>query len=74
MDQNDTALDGPARSRQTRTQPCPGRARRAAERAASLVEYALLVALIALAVITALQFLGDSTGGSLSSSGSSIFG
>lgn len=56
-------------------EPTPGRdgTDRRAERAASLVEYALLIALIAVAVATAMQFLGDSTGTSLSSSGSSIF-
>jgi Flp pilus assembly pilin Flp len=57
-------------------EPSPARdgTRRWTERAASLVEYALLIALIALALITAMQFLGDSTGGSLDRSGSSIFG
>lgn len=72
LDHTDQAA--PARGRTARQPAARGRVRRTAERAASLVEYALLVALIALAVISALQFLGDSTGGSLSSSGSSIFG
>ena len=45
-----------------------------AERAASLVEYALLIALIALALLTAVSFLGDSTSGSLDRSSSSLFG
>ena len=44
------------------------------ERAASLVEYALLVALIALAAIAAVTFLGETGRDSLDSSGSSLFG
>jgi len=44
------------------------------ERGASLVEYALLLALIALVCVSAVQFLGGSTGASLDRSGSSIFG
>jgi len=44
------------------------------ERGASLVEYALLLALIALVCVTAVQFLGNATGASLDRSGSSIFG
>jgi pilus assembly protein Flp/PilA len=43
------------------------------ERGASLVEYALLMALIALVCVAALQFLGDSNSSSLDRSGSSIF-
>ncbi len=43
------------------------------ERGASLVEYALLLALIALVCVSALQFLGDSTAGNLDRSGSSLF-
>jgi len=43
------------------------------ERGASLVEYALLVALIALVCVTAVQFLGSSASGSLDRSGSSLF-
>ena len=46
---------------------------RSGDRAASLVEYALLIALIALAMVAAVTFLGDSTSGSLNTSGSSIF-
>ncbi len=42
------------------------------ERAASLVEYALLVALIAVVMVGAVTFLGDTTTGSLDRSGSSI--
>jgi pilus assembly protein Flp/PilA len=43
------------------------------DRAASLVEYALLIALIALAMVAAVTFLGDSTRGSLDGAGSSIY-
>jgi pilus assembly protein Flp/PilA len=43
------------------------------ERGASLVEYALLLALIALVCVSALQFVGGSTATSLDESGSSIF-
>jgi pilus assembly protein Flp/PilA len=46
---------------------------RRAERGASLVEYALLLALIAIVCVTAVQFLGDSSAASLNRSGSSIF-
>ena len=42
------------------------------ERGASLVEYALLVALIAVVLMGAVTFLGGSAGTSLSRSGSSI--
>ena len=42
------------------------------ERGASLVEYALLVALIAIACIGALTFLGGSASTNLSSAGSAI--
>lgn len=47
---------------------------RRTDRGASLVEYALLLALIALVCVSAVQFLGNSTGGSLDRSGSSLFG
>ena len=43
------------------------------ERGASLVEYALLLALIALVCVTAVQFLGSSASGSLDRPGSSLF-
>jgi pilus assembly protein Flp/PilA len=43
-----------------------------AERGASLVEYALLVALIAMVCLVAVAYFGSATGGRLSSSGSSI--
>ncbi|UDY36762.1 Flp family type IVb pilin [Dermatobacter hominis] len=49
------------------------RSARRLERGASLVEYALLMALIALVCVTALQFLGNSSSSSLDRSGSSIF-
>lgn len=42
------------------------------ERGASLVEYALLVALIALICIVALEFLGESASSSLDSAGVGI--
>ena len=45
---------------------------RFAERGASLVEYALLVALIAVVCIGAVTFLGREVGQSLSNAGSSI--
>lgn len=44
------------------------------DRGASLVEYALLIALIAVACAVAISFLGAKTSGGLSSSASSIFG
>ena len=40
---------------------------------ASLVEYALLLALIAIACLVALQFVGGNVSNSLNSSGSSIW-
>ena len=43
------------------------------ERGASLVEYALLLALIAMVCIVAVQFLGNSTSSSLSHSTSAMF-
>jgi Flp pilus assembly pilin Flp len=46
---------------------------RQAERAASLVEYALLIALIALAMVAAVTFLGDSTRTGLDGAGTSIY-
>ena len=42
------------------------------ERGASLVEYALLVALIAVVCIVAIQFLGSSASDKLSKVGSSV--
>ena len=42
------------------------------ERGASLVEYALLVALIAVVCIVAIQFLGSSASSKLSKVGSSV--
>ncbi|MGH9149358.1 MAG: hypothetical protein ACRD0D_08220 [Acidimicrobiales bacterium] len=43
------------------------------EAGASLVEYALLMGLIALAAFAALRFMGSSLGQSLSQSGSRLF-
>jgi Flp pilus assembly pilin Flp len=43
------------------------------ERGATLVEYSLLIALIAIACFVAVQYLGQKTGGGLTDSGSSIF-
>ena len=42
------------------------------QRGASLVEYALLAALIAMVCLVAISYFGSATGGRLSSSGSSI--
>jgi Flp pilus assembly pilin Flp len=44
------------------------------DRGASLVEYALLIALIALAAFLSLQFFGSARNNSLSRSGSAIVG
>lgn len=46
--------------------------RRRSERGASLIEYALIVALIAAVMVSAVTFLGSTTGASLDDSGSSI--
>lgn len=43
------------------------------EAGASLVEYALLLAMIAIACLVALQFVGGGVSNSLNSSGSSIW-
>ena len=48
------------------------RAKVQSERGASLVEYALLVALIAVVCIVAIQFLGKSASSTFGSIGSSI--
>jgi len=50
------------------------RADRDDERGASLVEYALLVALIAIVCIIAISFLGDETNSSYDGVGSSFAG
>jgi pilus assembly protein Flp/PilA len=42
------------------------------ERGASLVEYALLVALIALVCFVAVEFLGSATGSELNDAGASV--
>ncbi len=44
------------------------------DRGASMVEYALLVALIAVVCITAIKFLGESSATSFSKTGSAISG
>ena len=49
-------------------------ARVKSERGASLVEYALLVALIAIVCIVAITFIGDSASDSFSEVGSNIGG
>ena len=49
-------------------------ARCKSDRGASLVEYALLVALIAVVCITAIKFLGSSASDSFSKTGSAIAG
>ena len=46
---------------------------RIGERGASVVEYSLLVALIALVSVVAVEFFGGSTGSSLSRSNGSMF-
>jgi Flp pilus assembly pilin Flp len=46
--------------------------RQAHDRGASLIEYTLLVALIALACIAAVTFLGDSNSGSIGDSASQV--
>jgi Flp pilus assembly pilin Flp len=46
--------------------------RRSDERGASVVEYALLIALIAIVLFSAVSFLGDTTDASFSGSASSI--
>ena len=51
-----------------------GRGRRHDAQGASLVEYALLIALIALAAFVSLRYFGDARNNSLSRSGSSIAG
>ena len=48
------------------------RGRRAGERGASLVEYSLLIALIAIVVVLAVTFLGDELSASFDESGSSL--
>lgn len=50
----------------------PTTRRRRDERGASLVEYALLVALIAVVMVGAVTYLGDAAGDSLENSSSSV--
>lgn len=54
--------------------PLVPRERMRGERAASLVEYALLVALIAIVCFAAIVFLGDSASTKISSTGNSVAG
>ena len=51
----------------------PTNANRHGDRGASLVEYALLVALIAIVCVAAITFLGESSSDDFESSGSSLF-
>ncbi len=52
--------------------PTPEQPNDGHERGASLVEYALLVALIALVAVVAVQFFGDQTSASFDSSATSL--
>ena len=63
----DTTHDTPAGRRRSRR-----RTGHAAERGASLVEYALLIALIAVVMIGAVTLLGDTASDSLDGSSSSL--
>lgn len=57
----------------TRSHSPPGPRRRSrGERAASLVEYVMMIALIAFVCITAISYFGSSNAGSVSSSANSI--
>jgi Flp pilus assembly pilin Flp len=58
----------------TRSHSPPGGVRRRTrgERAASLVEYVMMIALIAFVCITALSYFGSSNSGSVTSSANSI--
>lgn len=53
-------------------QKVQGRRPRRGDRAASLVEYALLIALIAAVCVVAVTFFGDRTGETFSRVGSSV--
>jgi len=50
------------------------RSRRTDERGASVIEYALLLALIVVVCIAAIVLIGDTTDNSLSRTGSSLLG
>jgi Flp pilus assembly pilin Flp len=54
--------------------PPRGRLRARAERAATLVEYVMMIALIAFVCITAISFFGSENAGSVNSSADSIVG
>lgn len=69
-----TSTGSPVSSRNERDGSTDPSLSRADERGASLVEYALLVALIALACVLAIAYFGGSVGDSFSRSGSSIVG
>lgn len=57
----------------TRSRPPPARLRRGRdERGASLVEYAMMMALIAIVCVTAISFFGSGNAGSVDSSADSI--
>ncbi len=58
--------------RRTRTHEVAAERHRRKDAGASLVEYALLVALIALVCVTAVVLFGGSTAGNLNESGSEI--
>ena len=57
---------------QTRSHSPPGRRRARGERAASLVEYVMMIALIAFVCITAISYFGSNNAGSVNSSADSI--
>ena len=56
----------------TRSHPPPGRRRRWGQRAASLVEYCLMVGLIALVCVGAISYFGSNSSGSVNDSADSI--
>jgi len=56
----------------TRSHGPPGARRSARERAASLVEYVMMIALIAFVCIVAVSFFGSSNAGSVTTSADSI--
>ena len=56
----------------TRSHSPPGARRRARDRAASLVEYVMMIALIAFVCITAISYFGSENSGSVKDSATSI--
>ena len=56
----------------TRSHSPPGARRRARDRAASLVEYVMMIALIAFVCITAISYFGSNNAGSVNDSKNSI--